>query len=103
MKTYPTVMMKPQDTVAVALTNIPAGTRLTVACQDRLFDVELLEPIEFGHKFAVVPMEAGTDIMKYGEVIGAAVRAIRAGEHVHVHNLEGKRGRGDQLGGQSQQ
>jgi altronate dehydratase small subunit len=45
-------------------------------------------------------MEAGDDIMKYGEVIGAAVRSIRAGEHVHVHNLEGKRGRGDRIGGE---
>ena len=34
---------------------------------------------------------------KYGEVIGAATRDIRVGEHVHVHNVEGKRGRGDRV------
>ena len=29
--------------------------------------------------------------MKYGEHIGIASRDIKAGEHVHVHNVEGHR------------
>ena len=33
--------------------------------------------------------------MKYGEEIGVASRAIAAGNHVHVHNLDSMRGRGD--------
>jgi altronate dehydratase small subunit len=92
---YKSVMMKPQDKVAVALESIPAGALVAVTCEDQAFEVTLLDGIEFGHKFAVVPMEAGEDILKYGEVIGTASRAIGKGEHVHVHNLEGKRGRGD--------
>jgi altronate dehydratase small subunit len=92
---YKTVMMKPQDQVAVALMDIPAGVRLTVTCQEQAFTVVLADPIEFGHKFAVKPIQKGEDIRKYGEVIGVAVREIAPGEHVHVHNLEGKRGRGD--------
>ncbi len=32
---YKTVMMKPQDKVATALINIPAGTELTVAVRSR--------------------------------------------------------------------
>jgi altronate dehydratase small subunit len=93
--TYKTVMMKPQDKVAVALIDIPAGVQVTVTCQNQTFTVELKDPIAFGHKFAVKPLQKGEDILKYGEVIGAAVRDIAPGEHVHVHNLEGKRGRGD--------
>jgi altronate dehydratase small subunit len=96
-KHFKTVMMKPQDQVAVALEPIPAGSSVTVACQDRTFQVTLQDPIDFGHKFAVVPIRAGEDILKYGEVIGVATRVIEAGEHVHVHNLEGKRGRGDRI------
>lgn len=92
---YKTVMMKPQDQVAIALTDIPAGVQLTVTCQSQTFAVVLTDPIEFGHKFAVKPVQEGADILKYGEVIGVAVRDIFPGEHVHVHNLEGKRGRGD--------
>ncbi|WP_199614169.1 UxaA family hydrolase [Paenibacillus alkalitolerans] len=96
-KIYNTVMMKSQDKVAVALESIAAGELVIVTCQDKTFEVTLQDPIEFGHKFAVVPMKQGEDILKYGEVIGVATKDIRAGEHVHVHNLEGKRGRGDRI------
>ncbi len=41
------------------------------------------------------PTAAGDDVIKYGEVIGRATRAIARGEHVHVHNMESCRGRGD--------
>jgi altronate dehydratase small subunit len=96
---YRTVMMNPGDKVAVALTPIPAGTLLTVTCRGRSFQVQVKEDIRFGHKFAVCPIRQGEDIVKYGEVIGVAVRNIDKGEHVHVHNLEGKRGRGDRIAG----
>lgn len=94
---YKTVMMKPHDKVAVALEPIPAGAQLTVRCQDSTFEVEIKDDIDFGHKFAVVPIKDGEDILKYGEAIGVSVRDISVGEHVHVHNLEGKRGRGDRV------
>ena len=32
---------------------------------------------------------------KYGEEIGMASADIREGEHVHIHNLESMRARGD--------
>lgn len=95
---YSTVMMNTNDKVAVALTTIPEGTMLQVACNDQTIPVLIKEIIEFGHKFAVVSIASGEDIVKYGEVIGVAVKDIAAGEHVHVHNLEGIRGRGDLVG-----
>jgi altronate dehydratase small subunit len=33
--------------------------------------------------------------MKYGEIIGKATTDIKPGQHVHVHNVAGTRGRGD--------
>ena len=33
--------------------------------------------------------------MKYAHVIGKASKDISVGELVHVHNIEGNRGRGD--------
>ncbi|MFC4768063.1 UxaA family hydrolase [Effusibacillus consociatus] len=95
--TYNTVMMKPQDNVAVALSNIAAGALVHVVCQDKTFEIVLKDAIEFGHKFAVVPIKKGEDVLKYGEVIGVASQEIAAGDHVHVHNVEGKRGRGDKV------
>jgi altronate dehydratase small subunit len=37
----------------------------------------------------------GEAILKYGEVIGEASADIPRGSMVHVHNLAGRRGRGD--------
>lgn len=92
---YRTIMMKPQDNVVVALDEIPQGAAITVVCKEQEFHITLEQNIEFGHKFAVKPIHCDDDIIKYGEVIGIAVKNIEPGEHVHVHNLEGKRGRGD--------
>lgn len=92
-----TLMLKPQDTVAVALENIEEGSVIRVTCQGTSKTVVLKDNINFGHKFAVVSMKEGDNIVKYGETIGAAIRDINEGEHVHVHNLEGKRGRGDKV------
>jgi len=51
--------------------------------------------IAFGHKMATRAIGKGQQIIKYGKVIGQATQAIAAGEHVHVHNVEALRARGD--------
>ncbi|RSL33972.1 D-galactarate dehydratase [Salibacterium salarium] len=94
---FQTMMMKPEDSVAVALAAIEKGTTLTVACQQERFEITLKHAISFGHKFAVKAMKQGDDVIKYGEVIGSTLRPVEIGEHVHVHNVEGKRGRGDKI------
>ncbi len=90
-------MMKPVDNVAVALQFIPANSIVPVSCQNKSFTIEVLVDIEFGHKFAVTLIPKGAEVIKYGEVIGKSVNNINPGEHVHVHNIEGIRGRGDQV------
>jgi len=47
------------------------------------------------HKIARVFVKAGGEVYKYGEPIGTASIDIHPGDHVHVHNLESVRGRGD--------
>jgi altronate dehydratase small subunit len=96
---YKTVMMNADDKVAVALEDIPAGAIVQVTYQGSSYKIDVRDTIEFGHKFAVMAIGQGEDILKYGEVIGAATRDIIPGEHVHIHNLEGKRGRGDKIVG----
>ncbi|TBL75809.1 D-galactarate dehydratase [Paenibacillus thalictri] len=91
-------MMKKIDNVATALVDIPAGIPVELQVEGASLTVTLLDPIPFGHKFAVKPIFEAEDILKYGEVIGMANRSIQPGEHVHVHNLDGKRGRGDRVG-----
>ncbi|MGN5479291.1 SAF domain-containing protein [Cupriavidus basilensis] len=36
----------------------------------------------------VADTSPGQEILKYGQIIGRASHAIRAGEHMHVHNIE---------------
>jgi (2R)-sulfolactate sulfo-lyase subunit alpha len=47
--------------------------------------------VPLGHKIALRDLAAGERVIKYGVPIGVATRDIRAGEHVHVHNLKGER------------
>ncbi|WP_249597737.1 UxaA family hydrolase [Peribacillus frigoritolerans] len=97
MSEYKTLYLSREDSVAVALSEIPANTSVVVKSDLEELVVPILEPIRFGHKFSVKTIKQGEDIIKYGEVIGAASAFIPAGAHVHVHNLEGKRGRGDKI------
>lgn len=53
------------------------------------------QAVPYGHKVALIDMAAGADVIKYGVVIGRLARGVQRGDHVHVHNLESLRGRGD--------
>jgi altronate dehydratase small subunit len=59
--------------------------------------IELKSAVPHGHKIALTSLPSGADVLKYGVVIGRLVHAVAAGEHVHTHNLESLRGRGDRL------
>jgi altronate dehydratase large subunit len=83
--------MHPNDNIAVAPVDLPSGTIVEVAGAL----MALPQPIPFGHKFARGPIPAGGIIFKYGQPVGRALVEIAAGEHVHVHNIESLRGRGD--------
>lgn len=85
-----------QDHVATALMDLKAGSRIRYRRGTEIEQLALLQDIPFGHKVAIRAIEAGEEVRKYGEVIGRATAHIRPGEHVHVHNIEGIRGRGDQ-------
>ncbi|MCZ8513484.1 UxaA family hydrolase [Paenibacillus filicis] len=90
------LVMDARDHVATAIKDLKAGDTISYRKQDQVFELTLLDPIPFGHKVAIEDIPAGTDIRKYGEVIGRTTAAVQAGQHVHVHNVEGIRGRGDQ-------
>jgi altronate dehydratase small subunit len=50
--------------------------------------VTLAQDVAFGHKVCIAAIAEGANVLKYGQVIGRARHAIRAGEHTHVHNVE---------------
>lgn len=57
--------------------------------------VRVLENIPYGHKIALKEIKKGEQITKYGEGLGIATEEIKIGKHVHIHNIESIRGRGD--------
>lgn len=82
-----------RDNVGVAVVDIEAGRDAVGALIDdgTTVNVRSLQPIPLGHKIALRAFTVGDTVTKYGEDIGKVVADIRAGEHVHVHNLKTKR------------
>lgn len=80
------------DNVATAMRDLPAGITVILVNNGRHREVLLKDNIPYGHKFTIVQIIKGNDVIKYGESIGRAVADIGCGELVHVHNLESKRG-----------
>jgi altronate dehydratase small subunit len=89
------IMIKEQDNVATALRDIQPQEKIVVGIGNKTKQIEVQEPIAFGHKFAVQHISLGDHILKYGEVIGRSTQEILVGTHAHVHNIESLRGRGD--------
>ena len=87
-----TLFLNEQDNVAIALSEIKQNNNILVKAGKVEKKILMKNRIDFGHKFAVTDIQKGEDIKKYGEVIGVATESIQAGEHVHVHNIESKRG-----------
>ena len=89
------IAIKRQDNVATAIRDIPAGGTATVGIDEESILVQVDREIPFGHKLALRAISRGEEVLKYGTVIGMATQDIRPGEHVHIHNVESTRGRGD--------
>jgi altronate dehydratase small subunit len=89
------VVIDERDSVATALADLAAGEILMLRAAGEDCRITLCAPIPFGHKLALMTIPAGAPVRKYGQVIGRAMREIAPGGHVHLHNLESLRGRGD--------
>lgn len=81
------VLLDSRDNVATATEDLTPG--ITVAVNGR--SVLVAEEVPRGHKIALADIEHGSDVIRYGEVIGMATQSISVGQHVHVQNLISKR------------
>lgn len=78
------LMIQPEDNVAIALAELEKGTECEVGGKN----IMLKDDIPPAHKVALCDMEAGQQVMKYGLSIGHTTKPVKAGEHVHIHNVE---------------
>ena len=76
-----TIRLHPADDVVIARQQLVGGTTLI---DENVTVAGLVPP---GHKVATRPIAAGMPVRRYNQIIGFASRDIRAGEHVHLHNL----------------
>ncbi len=89
------LILSPRDNVANALEEVPAGQEIEAFLGKERISFHAIERIPFGFKVALTDIARGQPVVKYGEMIGKASQAIPKGALVHIHNLEGARGRGD--------
>ncbi|MFN0159915.1 MAG: UxaA family hydrolase [Burkholderiales bacterium] len=91
------IVLNPGDNVATLIDSGSAGAGCTLQ-GEATHTLKLATDIPFGHKVCTRDIALDAPVVKYGQVIGRASRAITAGEHVHTHNVDAARGRGDQPG-----
>ena len=95
------LMLSAKDNVATLLEDVEASVDVPIRLGKEVNYVKALERILFGFKMAIANIAKGANVIKYGETIGIASSDIKKGEIVHVHNIEGGRGRGDLAKGDS--
>ncbi len=77
----------------VVIEGLQAGTEMlcVITATNDEFRLTSRADVSIGHKVALKDLVLGDTAIKYGEDIGKIVASVKAGEHVHTHNLKTKR------------
>lgn len=77
----------------IVVEGIQSGQTLTgwIMEQDKTIELPTRSDIPIGHKIALSDLSSDDTVIKYGVDIGRVVAPIKAGEHLHVHNVKTKR------------
>jgi altronate hydrolase len=75
------IRLHADDDVVISLDQLVSGTHIE---SEGIAVAGLVPP---GHKMATRAIETGSAVRRYGQIIGFASQPIRAGQHVHTHNL----------------
>jgi len=77
----------------IVVEGIQSGQTLTgwIMEQDKTVELATRSDIPIGHKIALSDLSSDDTVIKYGVDIGRVVAPIKAGEHLHVHNVKTKR------------
>lgn len=77
----------------VVIEGLQEGTEMlcVITATNDEFRLTARADISIGHKVALKDLALGDTAIKYGEDIGKIVASVKAGEHVHTHNLKTKR------------
>src|SRR5689334_2698909 len=76
-----TIRLHSADDVVIARVELPAGTMVPKE------NIRVAVRVPPGHKVAVRDVPKGQPVHRYNQIIGFATQDIKAGDHVHVHNV----------------
>lgn len=79
-------LIKINESDNVFIVRVPLEANETIIVNGRSF--RNTSNIGFGHKIAAKNFEPGEKVIKFGVPIGSATTAIKAGEHIHLHNMK---------------
>jgi (2R)-sulfolactate sulfo-lyase subunit alpha len=81
-----------KDSVGVVVVDVKPGDLEGRALDtNKTVKARALMEIPLGHKLALKDLKVGDTVYKYGCDIGKVVAPVKAGEHVHIHNIKTKR------------
>ncbi|MBQ1549554.1 MAG: UxaA family hydrolase, partial [Clostridia bacterium] len=66
------LLMDPKDNVVTCVREVPAGETVAYRDGNEVKTIEAKETIPYCHKIALVDIDRGDEVIKYGELIGEA-------------------------------
>lgn len=83
------ILLNEKDNVATALLPVKKDGNVEIIYNNEVINIVIaLDDIEIYHKIAIKSIDNGDKVYKYGDTIGKATGFIKAGQHVHVNNIE---------------
>ncbi|HZK56232.1 MAG TPA: UxaA family hydrolase [Desulfosporosinus sp.] len=81
------LVLHSKDSVGVAIHPLREGDCAVYTLDTQEIELRIVQDIPLYHKVAIVNMAEGQAAYKYGQVIGRTTSNIKAGQHVHSHNM----------------
>lgn len=87
------LMHEASDDVGVAVMDLKKGEQIDVVTLEGkdVKQIILVTDVPLGHKVAMTDLALNKHVIEYGREIGYVVAPIKAGEHVHIHNIKSLR------------
>ena len=83
------IQISERDNVVTVIKELAAGECVTYLAGEKSMSLAS-SGVPAYHKVACKDIAAGEDVVKYGQVMAVAMCNIKAGEHVHTHNVKSK-------------
>jgi altronate dehydratase large subunit len=80
-------MMDRADNVVTCVRPVKAGEEVTYRCGEEVLSLTASEDIPYCHKIALTDLAEGSDVRKYGELIGRTTKEIAKGHLVNHENI----------------